>query len=125
MSKKKTGTIAMLRVLQRYSDKTHVLSTRDMMHYLHDEFGIDLERRTMYDNMNVLESFGYKIHRYESGSLGYYLEERIFSNDEIIKINDALLQNPEVSDEERKSIIDKMLADYSIYQREEIEKNLA
>lgn len=125
MSKKKTGTIAMLRVLQRYSDNTHVLSTRDMMHYLHDEFGIDLERRTMYDNMNVLESFGYKIHRYESGSLGYYLEERIFSNDEIIKTNDALLQNPEVSDEERKSIIDKMLADYSIYQREEIEKNLA
>ena len=125
MSKKKTGTIAMLRVLQRYSDKTHVLSTRDMMHYLHDEFGIDLERRTMYDNMNVLESFGYKIHRYESGTLGYYLEERIFSNDEIIKTNDALLQNPEVSDEERKSIIDKMLADYSIYQKEEIEKNLA
>lgn len=125
MSKKKTGTIAMLRVLQKYSDNMHVLSTRDMMHYLHDEFGIDLERRTMYDNMNVLESFGYKIHRYESGSLGYYLEERTFTDEEIIHTNNALRMNPDVSEEERKSIIDRMLSDYSVYQREEIEKELA
>ena len=125
MSKKKTGTIAMLRVLQKYSDSEHILSTRDMMHYLHDDYGIDLERRTMYDNMNVLESFGYKIHRYESGSLGYYLEERTFTTAEIISTNNSLLHNPEVSDEERHSIIDRMLGDYSIYKREEIEKELA
>lgn len=124
MSKKKTGTIAMLRILQKYSDKEHILSTRDFMHYLHDEYGIDLERRTMYDNLNVLEGFGYKIHRYESGSLGYYLEERTFTNAEIINTNNALKNNPEVTEEERHSIIDRMLGDYSVYQREEIEKSL-
>ncbi len=120
MSKKKTGTFAMLRILQKYSDSEHVMSTKDITKRLYYDYGIELERRTLYDNFNVLESFGYPIHRYESGVLGYYLTERKFSREQVLRVNTSLRLNPEISDEERRVIIDKMTEDYSDYMKAEL-----
>lgn len=124
MSKKKTGTFAILRILKKYSDSEHVMSTKEITSRLMEEYGIELERRTLYNNLSVLEDFGYKIHHYQSGSLGYYLEERRFSEDEILETDSSLRLNPQVPEEMRRSVISAMMDDYSIYQSERIREKL-
>lgn len=114
----------MLRILKRYSDCDHIMSTKDISARLQEEYGIDLERRTLYDNLSVLEDFGYKIHHYESGALGYYLEERRFSEEEILAVYEALKANPQVSAEMCSSIAERMMEDYSIYQSERMRAKL-
>lgn len=114
----------MLRILKKYSDCDHIMSTKDISARLQEEYGIDLERRTLYDNLSVLEDFGYKIHHYESGALGYYLEERKFSEEDILAVHASLKNSPDVPAETRVSIVERMMEDYSIHQTERMRDKL-
>lgn len=122
-NRKKTGSFATLRIMQKYSDKDHILTVGTIMSYLTKQYGLSADRRTIYDNLAVLSEFGHKFEGFSSGHRGYSLINRHFTDDEIIQTFNAL-KSSKVADEEVMKVIKKMSSDYSIYMLDDLRKEL-
>ena len=71
----KTGNILyILNVLKKYSDEEHKLSTSEIREKVNEEYGVDIEQRTIRRNINLLQQkFGYDISTYNDNKIGYYM----------------------------------------------------
>ena len=119
MAEKKYSALALLEILINYSDEDHILSAKEIQNHLINEYGLDLERRTIYSNMDILEQNGYSISRYEDNKKGYYLEDRKFEKSEILLLCNAIHSSNYISNNQSKELITKLLANLSKYQRKE------
>ena len=119
MAEKKYSALALLEILINYSDEDHILSAKEIQTHLINEYGLDLERRTIYSNMDILEQNGYSISRYEDNKKGYYLEDRKFEKSEILLLCNAIHSSNYISNNQSKELITKLLANLSKYQRKE------
>ena len=54
MSEKKEIPLALLEIMTRYTDADHILNSKSVRRILNDEYGLSMERRTMYANFDVL-----------------------------------------------------------------------
>ena len=75
MADKKELPLALLEILTKYTDHDHYLSTAEMTEILHSEYGLTLERRTLYSNMDLLKKYGHKISTWKDNGYGYCLTE--------------------------------------------------
>ena len=71
----KLKLLYLLRYLSRESDERHVLSVADMLQELarHD---IAAERKSIYDDLEALRTFGVDIVQQRGRQTGYYIGER-------------------------------------------------
>ena len=76
MADKKELPLALLEILESSTDKDHILSASQIRKKLESKYGLTLERRTLYSNIELLEKYGHKISSWRDNSEGYYLEER-------------------------------------------------
>ena len=58
MSEKKELPLALLQILTRYTDANHVLTNKAINEILNKEYGLSMERRTMYANFDILAKYG-------------------------------------------------------------------
>ncbi len=119
MAEKKHSVLALLEILRNDSDRDHILSSSEIRKKLSDVYGLDIERRTLYSNIDMLEGFGYKISRYEENGKGYYLEERQFEKGEILLLANAVHASHFIPQRKSEAMIRKLLATQSRYEREE------
>ena len=119
MAEKKHSAFALLDILTTYSDEDHVLTTKQLQQHLHNKYDLDLERRTLYSNLDILQQFGFKISRYEDNGKGYFLEERQFDKGEILLLCNAIHASHFISSKQSEQLIGKLLKTQSRYQSEE------
>ena len=119
MAEKKEIPFALLKTLQEYTDEDHILSTKEIMMLLEENYGLEIERRTLYANVDMLKSFGYKISTWQENGYGYYMEEHQFDKSEVLLLCNAIHSSHFISAKESKQMIDKLLAALSLQQREE------
>ncbi|MCH4013237.1 MAG: hypothetical protein LKE64_02720 [Solobacterium sp.] len=120
MNRKKTGPLATYRILQKYTDEKHLLTLEEIVDHLENEYGVTADRRTIYDNMNVLGDFDIHIDGFEAGHRGYSLNRDGFNAHKAARLIRTLSSNDEFSDLERQMYIDDILSRLSIYQVEEV-----
>ena len=65
------------KVLEEKSDRDHPMQVRDIIANL-QAYGINAERKTIYDDIEALRLFGLNILNRRGKVSGYYLEERNF-----------------------------------------------
>jgi predicted DNA-binding transcriptional regulator YafY len=80
-------------------------------------YDMDIDRRTVYGAVDVLNCLGYDISTYNENKRGYYLREREFEQSEIQMLTDAVYSFPFISEEYTKELINKLQGFNSVYNR--------
>ena len=119
MAEKKYSALALLDILITYTDEDHILTAKELQNHLIEKYDLNLERRTIYSNMDILEQNGYTISKYEDNGKGYYLEERQFDKSEILLLCNAIHSSHFISNKQSSQLIKKLLKTLSTYQQKE------
>jgi pyruvate formate lyase activating enzyme len=61
MARKQSNDLLVLQILSKYSDERHYLTATDVIDLIQSEFGLNVERRTIYTTVDVLKEMGYEI----------------------------------------------------------------
>ncbi len=117
MADKKELPLALLEILESSTDKDHILSASQIRKKLESRYGLTLERRTLYSNIELLEKYGHKISSWRDNSEGYYLEERQFKLSEVRSLLNAVNAAAFLSPAESSALTRKILATLSLPQR--------
>jgi len=88
--RQKEKLLSLLRYLKEYSDELHPVTTKQICYHLSDE-GISCDRRTVPNDIEVLNSNSYEIKSVVLGKeKGYYLDAREFSLAELQILVDSI-----------------------------------
>lgn len=121
----KNGNILyILNVLKQYSDEEHKLSISELKEKIKEEYGEDIDPRTIRRNINLLQQkFGYDISTYNDNKIGYYISndpETDFEPGEIRAIIDTFSYSTFIEQRMAKGIIKKCKNLQNIYENEKI-----
>ena len=119
MAEKKQSNMLLLDILKKYSDENHILSTKDLQKHLETLYGVNLERRTIYSNLDILRQAGYKISDVADNGKGYFLEERQFDKGEVLLLCNAIHASHFISQKQSRKLIDTLLETQSRYDAKE------
>ena len=122
----KNGNILyILKVLKKYSDEEHKLSISELRNKINEEYGEDIDPRTIRRNINLLkEKFGYDISTYNDNKIGYYIindPETDFEPGEIRAIIDTFSYSTFIEPRMAEGIIKKCKNLQTVYENEKIE----
>ena len=81
----KIKLIKLWEIINSETDEKHPISTKDLLSRLERE-GIKCSRKTLYSDINLLNSFGYEILKEKTKRNNYYIIDREFSDDENLPI---------------------------------------
>lgn len=70
---KKALSLCILRVLEQHAKKSDPLSTRRIIEYLKEDFGMIAERKAVGRNLILLQEMGFPLSSYQDNGKGYYL----------------------------------------------------
>ena len=104
----KLKLLYIVRYLENYSDEEHFVSTSDIISHLASN-GISAERKSIYDDIEALISFGYDIIKGKEGkSFGYKLVSREFQTAELKLLVDAVQASKFLSLKKSRELIGKI-----------------
>ena len=115
MAEKKMSTLALLQILSEFSDSQHPLSLKELQQRLENNFDCKLDRRTLYNNLQRLQEMGYNINMYKENGSGYYLEDRLFEEAEVMLLCNAIHASNYIPKRDSRDLIDKLLKTQSRY----------
>lgn len=119
MAEKKHIAFAILDILTTYTDEDHILTAREIMDLLKAKYNTEIERRTLYSNIDVLEQAGYVISKFDDNGKGYYLQEKQFDKAEILLLCNAIHASHFISKKQSNKLIKKLLKTQSKYEAKE------
>lgn len=108
---KRMAAILILEILRQYSDDEHRLTQQDIIHYLKKDYDLECDRRTVRNNLQLLQDAGYDI----SMEDGYCLFSRDFDDAELRMLIDSVLFSKILSKKQAKTLIDKLKSQGNIY----------
>ncbi len=104
----KNSVLCILRTLEKYSDENNILNATQIQEIVKREYGLTLERKSIYRNISFLCEFGYDISIFEDNKKGFYLIERPFENSEIDLLIDAVASSKFIHTSATKDLIKKL-----------------
>ncbi|MBE5870613.1 MAG: WYL domain-containing protein [Lachnospiraceae bacterium] len=113
----KVTILCLYEILKQYSDENHILSVDEIRKKLKSVYGVEMERRAVYRNIDALREMNIEIEGYMDNRTGYYLVDRMFEPSDIRLLCDAVAASDVISDEMSKSIIEKLISTQSVYER--------
>lgn len=116
MAEKKHSELYILKILTMYTDEDHVLSRKEIMNILKKEYGIEMDRRTFYSALHVLQAMSIDISTFEENHAGYYLMSRQFEFAEVMLLCNAIHASPYIPRRASEDLVEKLLSTQSIYQ---------
>ena len=119
MAEKKQSNLLVLDILRESSDENHILSVKDIQALLEARYGLVLERRAIYSNLEILAQQGYEISDFKDNGKGYYLVSRQFDKGEVLLLCNAIHASHFISQKQSKKLIDALLATQSKYDQKE------
>lgn len=114
---KKASILMILKVLEEYSDEEHFLTQQNIIDKVYQEYGIELERKSVAFSIELLQELDYDINKSTRG--GYALLSRSFDNSEIRFISDALFSSKSISGKQAAELANKLNFCLSKYQRKD------
>lgn len=122
-SKQKLRLLYIIDILSKKSDEEHPMSATQIMDYLREDYGIDCERKTVYDCIECLNEYGYEIIKSQSPR-GYFMTPYYFEPAELRLLIDAVQSADFISAKKSKSLVKKFSSFASEYQYKRIEKQV-
>lgn len=122
-SVQKLRLLYIIDILSRKSDEDHPLSATDIMDFLREDYGVECERKTVYDCIENLNNYGYEIIKSQSPR-GYFMTPYYFEPAELRLLIDAVQAADFISAKKTKSLIKKFSSFASEYQYKKLEKQV-
>ena len=117
MADKKDIPVALLDILKTYTDENHILSTAQIIDKMNLIYGISMERRTLYANIELLKKYGHQISDWHDNGSGYFLKEHQFTNSEVLLLCNAIHASHFISAAESDAMIKKLLDTQSTFEQ--------
>ena len=102
----KANTICLYRILEQYSDEEHILTMKDIIGRFNDEFGLRIDRRTIYSSVKTLQKLKYDISDFEENRKGYFLRTRLFEPSELRLMMDAVYSMNSIPQKQTNDLIE-------------------
>lgn len=107
MANKKLKLLYLARFLQEQTDEEHPKTVQDMIAYL-AHWGISAERKSIYDDLGLLQLYGMDIQGVRSKSYGYFLGQRDFQLPELKMLIDVVQASPFLTPGKSMELIGKL-----------------
>ena len=106
-SNQKMKLLYMMRLFMERSDENHVLTMQDILDEL-ERWGIQAERKSVYDDLEALRLFGLDIVYTKTRPSGYYLASREFELPELKLLVDAVQSSKFITRKKSDQLIRKL-----------------
>lgn len=117
MKDTKSYILAIYEILKDFSDENHYLSNPDIIRLLHQIYHIDVDYRTVINNIKSLIDFGIDIETYQTNRKGYYLIDRYLEDSEIELLCHCIHSAHYIPEKASKELIQKLSNLQSKYKR--------
>lgn len=114
----RANTICIYKILSEHSDECHPLSINEIIEYLKCEYGLSIDRRTVYSSIETLKELDYDISTYDENKRGYYLKTRVLSIADVRLICDALYSLYSVSNKQTEELVERLQSVLSEHSRQ-------
>ncbi len=111
-------------IFSRRTDENHVFSAEQLCDILLEDYGISVERKAVYGDIEALQNYGMDIVNTRSPVRGYYLRSRNFEPAEARLLTDAVLAAKFISPKKTKSLVYKIGALMSEEQEEKLRRQV-
>lgn len=107
MANQKQKLLYLVKFLREETDETHPRTVQDMISYL-ASYDISAERKSIYDDLKLLEFYGMDIQSVKSKTFGYFLGERSFQLAELKMLIDVVQASPFLTQSKSMELIGKL-----------------
>lgn len=122
-SQQKLKLLYLMRILREKSDEEHPLSAVDIIAEL-DRYGIAAERKSIYSDIQLLESFEMDIVQTRTPKQGWFLASRDFETPEMRLLIDAVQSAAFITPKKTKELLQKLERQLSQYQARDIKRQV-
>lgn len=109
-----------MKIFQEKTDRDHPITVKDIISIL-KSYGISVERKTVYDDIDTLRTFGMKIENRRGSVSGYYLAERNFEFPELKFLMDAVQSSHFITQSQTHKLIKKLETLTSVYEARKLQ----
>lgn len=114
----KLKPLVLMEILRMHSDEDHPLSTNKIIQML-SEYGIETGRKALYDDIRLLNSYGYEVLCQKAKTNLYYVVDRKFDVAELRLLMDAV-QSANTITEKKTAELTSKIADLAGFNRAQI-----
>ena len=116
MPKKKSTVLYLSKILYEKTDEEHGISRKEIEDIMQTEYGITFDRRTFYDDIELLTDYGMDIIKYKDGrDYKYQLISREFELAELKVLVDSIQASRFITRKKSEELIKKIEGLTSIY----------
>ena len=119
----KLKILYLMKVFSEQTDEMHPITVKELIAYL-EEFGIHAERKTIYDDIDSLRTFGLDIMNRRERPSGFYLASRNFELAELKLLVDAVQSSRFLTSGKSRQLIQKLEGLTSIYQARDLHRQV-
>lgn len=116
-------SLTLLKLLEKYTDEEHQLTTTELTNMLESEYGLTVHRVTFKRDIEALQEMGYDIVETRSSQNKYFLGNRKFELPELKLLIDAVESSKFITSTKSKILIDKINDLASVYQVKKLKRN--
>ena len=103
----KLKILYLMDLLKEKTDENHPLSVKDMIQYL-GRYGISVERKTVYDDIETLRVYGLDIRNRRGKVSGFYVASRKFQLPEVKFLMDAVQSSRFITQKKSRELLRKL-----------------
>lgn len=122
-SNQKLKILYIMQLLMDNTDEEHAMSTGDIIAAL-EERGISAERKSIYDDIEMLKVFGLDILSRRSAPKGYYIASRDFELPELKLLVDAVQSSKFITEKKSRGLIKKIEGLAGRFQAKELQSQV-
>lgn len=119
----KLKVLYLLKILMEKTDTEHTLTVQDMINEL-KKYNISAERKSVYDDIESLKSFGLDIVCRKSKTYDYYISDRSFQLPELKLLADAVASSKFITEKKSKELIKKIGGLASNYEAKQLVRQI-
>ncbi len=110
--------------LLKYSDAEHPVTTSELIRFLKEEHGIDVNRTTLPDDFDMMEKAGLHFEIIRSRQNKYYFDGRLFDVAELKVLIDAVSSSRFITEKKSRELIRKLTTLTSEYSAEKLRRHV-
>ena len=111
-------------ILEKYSDEEHIINAVEITDHLRSDYGMDCERKSIYKDVEVLQSYGVDVLSTRSPKKGFFVASGKFEPAELRLLSDAVQAANFITPKKSKALLGKIESFSSIYQAETLRRQV-
>lgn len=121
--RQKMKILYLMKAFMEKTDAEHPMTVKELIEYL-AEYGISVERKTVYDDIEMLKVFGMDIENRREKPSGFYLASRTFELAELKILVDAVQSSRFITNRKSRTLIQKLESLTSVYEARKLQRQV-